>query len=227
MKSFIWMFREGQQPERDIAAQNDLISVLEEVIKAFNQSFKDPGEGLPSAPNISLLASFAVFSALSTEKEGEENDKHPGNIQEQPSHFTEPRIFSPILDPTGAAPGPEDRAALIITSAVSCGTAIAVEENLNRPRTRSENASRKLECPWKSTGHEFQAHKDFMASCSTGAPEYRKLWEHVLFSEYYESIFSACEKLSPQYQRATEGIFIHISLSSVAAKKHKEAFGHQ
>jgi hypothetical protein len=88
------MFREGQQPGRDIAAQNDLISVLEEVIKAFNQSFMDPGEGLHSAPNISLLASFAVFSALSTEKERKENEENPGHIQEQPSHFTEPRIFS-------------------------------------------------------------------------------------------------------------------------------------
>jgi hypothetical protein len=114
----------------------------------------------------------------------------------------------------------------MITSAVSCGTAIAVEENLNRPRTRSENASRMLEYPWKSTGHELQAHKDLTESCTTGAPEYRKLWEHVLFSEYYESVLSECEKLSPQYQKATEGIFIHISLSSVAAKKHKEAFGH-
>jgi hypothetical protein len=48
----------------------------------------------------------------------------------------------------------------------------------------------------------------------------------VLFSEYFEYVFSACEKLSPQYQRAIEGIFIHTSLSSVAAEKHKEAFGH-
>jgi hypothetical protein len=117
-------------------------------------------------------------------------------------------------------------------SAVSCGTAIVVEENLNRQRTRSENASRKrflsvsaqLEYPWKSTGHELQAHKDLTASCTTGAPEYRKLWEHVLFSEYIEYVFCACEKLSPQYQRATEGILIHISLSSVDATKQKEAF---
>jgi hypothetical protein len=226
LKGFIWIFRDGQQPGRDIAAQNDLIYVLEEAIKAFNQYLKDHGEGLPSAPNISLLASVAVFSALSTEKEGEENEENPGHIQEQPSRFTEPRILSPILDPTGAAHGPADRAALMIMSAVSCGTAIAVEENLNRPRTRSENAFRKLEYPWKSTGHELQAHKDLTASCTTGAPEYRKLWEHVLFSEYFESVFSACEKLSPKYQRATEGIFIHIYLSSVAATKHKEAFGH-
>jgi hypothetical protein len=71
MKGFIWILQRRATARRDIAAQNDLISVLEEVIKAFNQSLKDPGEGLPSAPNISLLASFAVFSALSTEKEGE------------------------------------------------------------------------------------------------------------------------------------------------------------
>ena len=98
--------------------------MLQEVVKTFNQSFNDIGEGLPSTPNISLLALFAVFSALSAEKEGVENEGNPAHVHEQPSHVTERRFFSPILDPIDAASGPANRAVLTIMSAVSCDTAI-------------------------------------------------------------------------------------------------------